>query len=369
MQSPHTQMPSMAPWFTARIAQLLPRFDAAEVEYAQDTVGGLIFVVGGYADDYASVTDRIQILHLASSSWLPHAPRLPFDAGTTHAAVGIDSARRLLYIASGQREAGCAPPVNTVYAWRWPAACAAEAMLRTVPAAAAEGGHAGPCDGEFIRLPPLPKGRYGAGVAVLLDSIHVMGGNDRTRNRPATDHWRLRLGPDGVSPLGEWETMPSAPASGCHSLAISLPENHSLVYLAQCTSDIASAHTGGSMDQCNRRAAAAGQRHHHDLRSPATSRFDTRTGVWTALPPMPCPACQLSHLHLARGRFVLVLGGAGNDPKVPTQPGAPARRPAPIHGQHHRLHPRARPVHSAMAAGSEAPQQQHPARNQLAGRR
>jgi hypothetical protein len=72
-------------WSSARVARLSPPFDAAEVEYAQDTVGGLIFVVGGYADDYHSVTDRIQILHAASSSWLPHAPRLPFDAGTTHA--------------------------------------------------------------------------------------------------------------------------------------------------------------------------------------------------------------------------------------------------------------------------------------------
>ena len=150
------------------------------VEGGSATVGDRLYVLGGFTENYAGVTQRLDVYDFTTGQWSRGAD-LP--GGETEQATAADG--RYVYSVSGQagRGSGDQHP-GTAAAWRYD----------TVTDA-------------WDQLPDLPAIRFGASAATLDGSLYVFGGNEENFIEARGDGWKLDL----ADPAATWQPVATMP--------------------------------------------------------------------------------------------------------------------------------------------------------------
>lgn len=273
-----------------------PDMAAAEgIQVDEETM----ILVGGYIDEYKSVSRWIQVFNITSQEWLTaDRIRLPDHLAETHQGIAFDKETDTLYIVSGQKGPGCMPGTTA----------AGRVHLKT---------------GKFDALPDLPQPRYAPGMELVSDPqnptirhLHLFGGAGHARNQTATDHWRLKIADDLLDGTNlAWEVLEAVPDAGTHG--VSFLYSGYIYYTGFCTLDPGTVAVP-SMAECHVHAAMHSRQILHHV-SDAGLAYRYRTAFasprggqsmglgWERLEDMPFPVCHSGSLSV--GDKLYVIGG------------------------------------------------------------
>ena len=225
------------------------------VEPARAELGGKVYVMGGYVDNYSGVTSRVDVYDKATDTW-GRAADLP--GAESHMAAASDG--RYVYVIGGQVGPSRAPGTDFAsnLTWRYdPAADSWEPWV------------------------PLPELRL-AGTAVYWNnSIHFVGGTSGDGVVPRADHWRFNFD------VGHWQKMPDLPRRGDHLGSALIGDVWYVV--------------GGEHGH------GTSYVQHRDVFA-----YDHTLGYWVERAPLPEALSHFEGNILAHDGELLVLGGRGN---------------------------------------------------------
>jgi N-acetylneuraminic acid mutarotase len=157
--------------------ETLPPAPTKRTEVTAAVLGGLIYVLGGFAEPSLStlstltITDRVEVYDPVRHEW---ATRAPLPVGLHHAAAGVVGNR--LYVIGGYRRwfLSVWHPVASVYMYD-------------------------PDKDTWTERTPMPTPRGALAVAEWGGKLYAIGGYDGTTNRaevevydPATDSWTVQ---------------------------------------------------------------------------------------------------------------------------------------------------------------------------------
>ena len=150
------------------------------VEGGSATVGDRLYVLGGFTENYAGVTQRLDVYDFTTGQWSRGAD-LP--GGETEQATAADG--RYVYSVGGQLGPGNGDQhPGTAAAWRYDTTT-----------------------DVWDRLPDLPAIRFGASAAVTDGFLYVFGGDEANFIEARGDGWKLDL----TDPAATWRPVATMP--------------------------------------------------------------------------------------------------------------------------------------------------------------
>ena len=185
----------------------VPLSPVVRAEGNADRLGDELVLIGGFEQAYEGVSDRVDVLNVATGE-VRSAESIPDGLPETHAASAADEARGLIYRAGGQIGLGEQGDPNAVIDDVWALDINATG------------------DEAWTRLPDLPEPRTAASAFVVDDRLHVLGGANDLRVLAMTQHWSIDLVEliDNNNDQTEWEAMPPLPFAVNHASVELFPE-------------------------------------------------------------------------------------------------------------------------------------------------
>lgn len=159
------------------------------VENGAVQIGSKLYVMGGFVQNYDTVTNSFQIHDFTTGTWTTQ-PNMP--GSQTHFGMATDG--RYIYKVAGQ----IGPKFATT--------------------ATNEGWKYDTQTGEWSRIANLPAVRFGGATAYLDGRLHFWGGNDSSRYKTVQDHWTLDLNDSNAT----WQSAPPIPLAGDHLSHVTL---------------------------------------------------------------------------------------------------------------------------------------------------
>jgi N-acetylneuraminic acid mutarotase len=220
-------------------------------ESATVRVGNKLYVMGGFTNQYFTVTGRVDILDLKTMKWSRGAP-LP--GAQTHFGAASDG--KSIYITGGQY----GPLLSnrgTTQSWRYDIAA-----------------------NKWSTFVPLPTIRFGGQMSYVNGKLHFTAGDDKTRVRAQNEHFvldlsRIRKGWYQAAPL----PMPT--------------DHHSQIVVN------------------NQLYALGGEVEHGTsyLTNDGLYRYDENANRWITLAHMPQGSSHTEAATLTDGKRIFVIGG------------------------------------------------------------
>ncbi len=243
-------------WSKSSIKSPIYRAEAGSVR-----VGNKLYVMGGFTNDYASVTGRVDILNLSTGTW---SKGKPLPGAQTHFGAATDGEN--IYVVAGQY----GPELSldgTNQAWKYNIA------TNTWSAFAA-----------------LPAVRFGGQLSYMNGRLHFTGGDDRTRVRSQTEHWIFDLSRQKKG----WITAAPLP----------MPTDHH-----------------GQIVVNNALYVVGGEVEHGTsyLQNSGLFRYNDSTNRWTRLADMPVAASHSEASTLTDGKRIFVIAGQANAQQLMSQ--------------------------------------------------
>ena len=224
-------------------------------EVAAATVGGRIYVVGGFEEPslgnmlHFAITPAVEEYDPAANRWTAKAP---MPVGLHHVGIGVVGGR--LYIIGGYKQSGMSVwgPVATVYAYD-------------------------PVTDAWSERAPMPTARGALSVTVHEGKLYAIGGYEGRANSPAVEVY------DPVR--NSWATRAPLPT----------PRDH-----------LATATAAGKIYAVGGRLKGD---YHRNLST--TEVYDPNTDTWSAAPDLPTARSGITAAEI--GGRVYVFGGEGAD--------------------------------------------------------
>ncbi len=228
---------------------LVPRFESAA-----ETVGGKLYVFGGFVDQDVHATPRSDVYDPRTNTWQQIADMPEPLTHTGHVVIG----NTIWFVGGFVGDEGQTISPSTTHAW----------IYNTKSNTWSSG-------------PDLPAPR-GAGALVKVgNTLHFFGGL-QTRDQDQAEHWVLNL-----KHATGWTVAPPLPVAVNHLAGVTV---------------------GGKI-------YAIGGQHLWDEDSGNTDAvqiFDPKRNAWTAGPSLPAPRGHIADSTFVLGNRIIVVGGASN---------------------------------------------------------
>ena len=274
------------------------RCPQARAEAAQATIGGRLYLMGGY-ETMDHVLSAVDVFDMRKGRWTDQF-EMPLEIPQTHAGAACDD-ERFIYLAGGQTGPHCSPAV---------AACF---VLDTWNQA-------------WTEMPPLPEPRYTPVLRLWRGRLHAVAGSGPDRGLGSCDHWSIAV-KEGRALEEGWRPEVPIPIGGTHRASLVIDDGlyvfgghvgdikavpgdpqftcqwgmHDETTLDDCfvlehgaaqwkaiaRMPLARGHTEHAVFQLGRCAVVVGGVESHDVYSDLIQIYDTRTDEWKLAGRLP----------------------------------------------------------------------------------